>query len=256
MNKGLAVEAAQSTMSEDGADTSPPSSTQIGRPAGMLLVAAGVLALAGNLLHPRFDGNDVTVYRQIAHSTRYAAADVILLAAFLLLTAGLATLATGLVSRSGRARPVLAELARLAVVVGGTLAIAQTTVELTGLRQQARTFTEAPVTNNADAFWATNSLDTLNNALGASWTLILIGVAPVLVILACRRLVTNYPLLLAIVGLVGGVTCAGVAIYNLVSSESSNADIPFLVGSLLVTAWVMVTGWWATTTVSTPTSQA
>lgn len=250
MNKGLAVEAAQSTMSEDGLGTSPPGSTRNGHPAGMLLIAAGVLALAGNLLHPRFDGDDVTVYRQIAHSTRYPAADVVLLMAFLFLTAGLATLITGLVTRSGRPRPILAELARLAIIVGGTLAIAQTTVELTGLRQQARTFAQAPVTNNADAFWATNSLDSLNNALSATWTLILIGVAPVLIVLSCRRLAAKYPLPLAVVGVVGGIVCGGVAVYNLLSSENSNADIPFLIGSLLVTAWVLVTGWWATTPAS------
>lgn len=213
--------------------TAQPTATPA-RATGVLLVAAGVFALAGNLLHPRYSGSDVDIYRHIAGSTSYAVADVLLLPAFVLLTLGLAALAR-------RDAGPLADAARVITVIGGSIAVAQTIVELQALRQQSKIFVSAPATDRVGAFWSTNSLDRLNGALSGSWVILLLGVAPVL--LAARQLTTNTARReVAALGLAGGLTCTVVGVIDVLSQDQGRANVAFLVGSLLLTGWVLATG--------------
>lgn len=210
----------------------------VDRSTGPLLIAAGVLALVGNLLHPRYDGQGVDVYPQIADSSSYVAADLLLLAAFLVLTAGL----TGLVHRL-REAATLARLGYLAVVVGGTIAVAQDGVELFAFRNQAHDFavTTFGSSDFSGSFWSTNALDGLNGALFATWTVVLLGLAPILIsltLLATRA----YPSWLAVLGIVGGALCLGVGVFNLLHEHQGASQTPFLIGSLLVTVWVVAGG--------------
>jgi Domain of unknown function (DUF4386) len=207
------------------------------RVTGGILVAASVLALAGNLLHPRWSDDTVTQYRQMGASTLLPVADVILLVAFLLLTAGLVALVDDL-----RTHRQVLKFARLGASVGGTIAIIQTGVELYAFRQAAREFRAAPKTNNAYSFWSTNAIDGMSSALFATWTVVLLGLVPLLIaggVWTARSL----PRWLGVVGIVGGVLCVGVGLFDLLHQDQGDANIPFVIGSVLVTVWIFGCGW-------------
>jgi hypothetical protein len=207
------------------------------RVAGATAIVGGVVALVGNALAPRFNDDDVIVYRKIAHSTRFTVADVIVLLAVLLITAAL----VGFARSAGSSE--FAYYGRLAAVVGGTLALVQTATELYGYKQQAEAFASANDHNVVSAFWATNALDHLSSAMFAIWTFVLLGIAPVLIATAFMR---SRGLLakprLGAVGVIGGLVCMVVGVGSLLHGDQSAFDIPFAIGSVLVTIWVIGTG--------------
>ena len=203
--------------------------------AAATAVVGGIVALVGNALAPRYNGDDVDVYRKIAHSTRYTVANVVILVAVLLVVAAMVGL-----SRTLRASE-LGYYGRLAVVVGGAIAILQAGVVIYGYKQQALAFAGANDHNVVSAFWATNALDHLNAAMFSAWTLLLLGIAPALIgtgFLRGRGLAART----GIVGLVGGLVCIVVGIGSLLHSDQSAFDIPFAIGSVLVTLWLIGTG--------------
>lgn len=230
---------ALTTTSATNSTTSSPSASA-GRAhfVGITLIAASVLALIGNLLHPRWSDDDVTAYRQMAQSTRMPTADIVLLGAFLLMTVGLVALVDGLSGDSP-----MKQAGRLAALLGGSIAITQVCVESYALHQEARGFASIPSGgNNVAPFWATNAIDHINSALFAAWGLILLGFAPILITLALRK-VASCPMSLTVVGILGGAICVGVGIFELLHENQGDANIPFLIGSLLVTAWLVGCGW-------------
>ena len=203
--------------------------------AAATAVVGGVVALVGNALAPRYNGDDVDVYRKIAHNTRYTAANVIILVAVLLVVAAMVGL-----SRTLRASE-LGYYGRLAVVLGGGLAILQAGVVLYAYKQQALAFTGANDHNVVSAFWATNALDHLSAAMFDAWTLLLLGIAPVLIgtgFLRGRGMAARTGGL----GVLGGLICIVVSIGSLLHSDQSTFDIPFAIGSVLVTIWLIGTG--------------
>jgi hypothetical protein len=203
-----------------------------------LAVAGGVVALVGNLLAPRFSGNDGDNYRTIADSTRFLVAGFIIQAAVIIVTAALVGFTR---TFRGTKHEELAYYGRLAVVIGGAIAILQTGTELYGYRQMAKSFAGADDRNIVSAFWATNALDHLNGAMFATWTIVLLGIAPMIIgaIQLRERVVASW---LGMTACVGGLVCAVVGIGLLVDSSQSDLDVPFLIGSLLVTLWVIATG--------------
>lgn len=208
------------------------------RATAVLALTGGVVALVGNLLAPRFNGDDVQVYRKVADSTRFTVSDVIVLAAVLLVTAAFVG-----ISRPGpRALSVeLRSLGRLATVAGGTIAVLETGVALYAYRQQAIAFADANSNNAVAAFWATNAIDHVMTAMFSVWTLLLLGLAPLLLGAAQLR-DRSVSVLIATLGVVGGLVCAVVGVAELLTDTPSDFDIPFLVGSLLVTLWLLATG--------------
>jgi hypothetical protein len=206
------------------------------RVGGGAAVVGGVLALVGNLLHPRFgDEEDFEVYRKIAVSDRFVVADFILLLALLLVVAGLVTLA-----RQAGAGP-WAEYGRLVAVIGGTIAIAQFGIEMFAFKHQTEVFARASADDLNGSFWAANALDHVNTAMFDTWTLVLLGLAPILIAIAAL-LEHRFRLWVNVLALVGGAVCAFVGAVNLGRDDQSTLEIPFLVGSLLVTAWVVAAG--------------
>jgi hypothetical protein len=204
--------------------------------AGTAILIGGVLSLVGNLLHPRYpDDPDVVIYRKIADSSLFPVADVILIVGVALVLAGLVGLARML------GDDAIAYNGRIAVVVGGALTIAQLGVELYGVRQQARIFADAGATDRPGAFWSTNAIDQVSSALFATWTVFFLGVAPLLIGWAIYR-ARMFPSWVAVLAMVGGAVCIVVGFLNLLTSDQADNEIPFLVGSLLVTVWVLVTG--------------
>ena len=209
---------------------------QTNRVGGGAAVVGGVLALAGNLLHPRYgDEEDFEIYRKIAVSDRFVVADFILIFALLLVVAGFVALARH--SGSG----FWAEHGRLMALIGGTIAIAQFGVELYAFKHQSEVFARAIPEDQNASFWATNAIDHVNTAMFDTWTLVLLGLAPILIGVAAVR-ERRFTLWINVVALVGGAVCAFVGVVNLGLEDQSTLEIPFLVGSLLVTAWIVAAG--------------
>ncbi len=211
--------------------------TETGRGTAVLAVAAAMTALVGNALAPRINGDDVDVYRRIADSGRFAAAGLIVLVALVLVVAAFAALTR---ARHLRGQRALCDYARLATGVGGAVAIAQAGLQLYAYRQQARAFAGANSHNIVSAFWATNALDHLSSAMFAIWTVVLLGLVPLL--LGCAQLRAQIGGRLGAAAIVGGATCVVVGIAELLKDDQSTFDVPFAVGSVLVTLWLLTTG--------------
>jgi uncharacterized membrane protein YidH (DUF202 family) len=207
------------------------------RTTAALAVGGALVALVGNAIAPRINGDDVDVYRKIAHSDRFAIAGLIILVAVVLVSAAF----VGLSRRSPSTRTAeLAQYARVAAVIGGALAVLQTAVELYAYRQEARAFDAAHPPNVVSAFWATNALDRINSAMFASWTIVLLGAAPVL--LGALQLRSRSLGRLGYAAIVGGAVCAVVGVASLLTDDQSTYDIPFAIGSVIVTVWLLGTG--------------
>lgn len=207
------------------------------RTTAALAIGGGVVALVANGVAPRLSGNDVDVYHTIAHSNRFAAAGVLVLATVLIVTAAFVGLSR--LFEAGRDEG-LASYGRLASVVGGSIALVQTGFELYGYRQQARAFDGANAHNVVSAFWATNALDHASSALSATWTLVLLGIAPVL--LGAAQLRSRSVGRAGFAAIVGGAVCVVVGVAELLTSDQSTYDVPFAIGSVIVTIWLLVTG--------------
>ena len=85
---------------------------------GVLLTTGAILALTANLLRPRYNGEDVDTYHQIAGSSTYLVSTIVLVAALLLATLGL----VGLADHIGPGHP-LTHAGRLTALIGGTIAV-------------------------------------------------------------------------------------------------------------------------------------
>jgi len=205
------------------------------RSGAFAAVAGGILALAGNLLHPRYPNVDnVVMYPKIAKSQTFVIADLIIVVALVLVIAGfvaLAQFAGGAFGRWGRD----------AALVGGAIALASTGVEMYGLRQQAILFASAKGTNQVAAFWATDSINHLNIGTFAIWTLVFLGIAPLCIGVASIGS-KRFPAWLNAMAVLGGLICGVVGVAGLFLSDQNPLNIPFLVGSLLVTLWVIFAG--------------
>jgi hypothetical protein len=209
------------------------------RYVGLMLTAGGVLAAIANLLHPRYSGEDVDVYHQIAGSTTYLVATLALTGALLVVTIGL----VGLADHIGPGHPV-AHAGRITAMLGGTIAVIQSGVDLGAVRQQAITFADAGTGDQVGAFWSTNSLDRLSSGLFALWTVILLGLTPLLLSTAVR--LAGRPLRwhrsLTWLGALGGLACLAVGVADLFAPDQGTTTIAFTTGSVLVTLWILGTG--------------
>lgn len=211
----------------------------IARVGAATMVSGALLALAGNLLHPRYgDDPDVVTYRKIAGSDRFRIADVVIVVAIVLVTAGLVSIARSWHEGTAGA---LGHYGRLAALAGGTLALAQTGLETYGLKQQAAIFSSARPNDVVGAFWATNAIDHVNVALFATWTIVFLGIAPLL-LGGAQSVAERGDRRLGVLGIAGGAVCLVVGVVSLVKQDQGPMEIPFLVGSLLVTAWLLLAG--------------
>jgi len=210
------------------------------RVSAIAAVVGAVLALAGNLIHPRSDDSDFETYQRFAHSSSLRSADLILIVALILLTVAAVGIARSL---EGNDLEVFARLGALFGVVGGTIAIAQFGLESYAYRLQAQVFEGARPADLRGAFWATNAVDHVNSGLFMTWTLVFLGIAPFVIGLGMARS-TRWPTWIGVLGGLGGAVCAVVAAILFVQTDSGSQDAAFLVGSLLVTAWFFCAGVW------------
>lgn len=206
------------------------------RVTAALAIGGAVVAGVGNGLAPRINGDSVDVYHRIANSSRFAAAGVVVLVAVVLVTAAFVGLTRSLTTRDSE----LALYGRLATVIGGALAILQVGLELYGYRQQARAFDGANSNNAVSAFWATNALDHISAAMFATWTIVLLGLAPILIGAAQWR--SDVASRLGFAAMLGGTVCVVVGVAELLTEDQSTYDVPFAIGSVIVTLWLLITG--------------
>jgi len=206
--------------------------------AGALIVG-GVFAAVGNLLHPRYPNmEDVDVYRKLAHSGAWRVADGLILVALVLVIAGATSVAASIeASRWG----VLARYGRMATVIGGSIALAATSLDMFAFKEEAQNFATAGARDATSAFWATHAIDKIGVGLFNVWTIVFLGLAPVLIGLAMLRS-DRFPPWLGAIASIGGAACVVVGTIGLFRTDQSDLNIPFFMGSLLVTVWYLATG--------------
>ena len=215
--------------------------------AGALLVG-GVAAAVGNVLHPRYPNTeDIDVYRRMAASGVWRVSGIVILVALVLLIAGLSSVATSIeASRWG----VLARYGRMAAMVGGAIALVANSLDMFAFKEEALNFAHAAAPDRNAAFWATNAIDKINVGLFNTWTIVFLGLAPLLIGLAMLRS-ERFPPWLGAIAAIGGAACTIIGAIGLFTTDQSTLVIPFFIGSLLVTIWVLAAGavsWRATAT--------
>jgi hypothetical protein len=130
----------------------------------------------------------------------------------------------------------------LATVVGGAIALASISVDGYAARTAAENFAGASAQDQVGAFWAANAIDQLSTAIFNVWTMVLLGVSPLLLGMAAVRS-KRYPAWVALAAVAGGAVCTVVGLWGLGTTDQEMFQIPFLVGSLLVTLWILAAGW-------------
>ena len=207
---------------------------------GLAAVVGGVLALVGNALHPRWtDVEDVELYRKVADSGVWKADHLILVVALVLTVAGTVAIARSLHDGAG---DTLARYGLLATVVGGAIALANIGLDGYAYRVAAENFAAANSQDQVGAFWATNAVDHISTAMFNVWTMVLLGISPLLLGMAAMRS-GRYPTWLAWAATAGGAVCSVVGFWGLGTSDQDMLVIPFVVGSVLVTLWILGAGW-------------
>jgi hypothetical protein len=210
------------------------------RTGGAAAVLGGVLALVGNALHPRWtDVEDVELYRNIADSGIWKADHLVLVVALVFTVGGVVAIARSMEGAEGDG---LARYGLLATVVGGAIALANISLDGYAMRAAAENFVNATDQDRVSAFWAVNAIDKIGSGMFSMWTLILLGVSPVLLGAAALR-TRRFASWIGWAAVVGGVVCVGVGLAGLADVDADSLVIPFLVGSVLVTLWVLGAGW-------------
>jgi hypothetical protein len=213
---------------------------QFARAGAAAAMAGGAFALAGNIVAPRYvDMESVEIYHKVGTSDRFLAANLLILVALLLTTVGFVAIGHA-IQDSGQW--AAGRLGVLAASVGGTIAIVQAAIETYAYRQEAIVFVNASESDRAGSFWATDSLEKVNNSLFSLWTIVFLGLAPIALGVAMRH-VAAFGQLLGSLGAVGGILCVVVGAINLMRSDQDVTVIPFAVGSVLVTIWILWGGY-------------
>ena len=226
-----------------GAATSPPAASPgRGHPIqGWILIGSAALAVAGNVLHPRAPADGVESYRLIAGSVAWPIATALIGIALIGLVLGgqMACRAARAGADPGCAAAL--DAAGWALVVGGTIGIAQQGVDGIGLPRQAVAFIEADPEWNAFPYWSTDAVAAVNSSLAVVWYLLVLGAVPVLLAGAYRG--PHAPGRIVRAGtVVAGVVTAATVVVITVAGPSGVADMVFLAGSLVVTGWFVAVG--------------
>lgn len=207
---------------------------------GLAAVLGGVLALVGNALHPRWtDVEDTELYRNVADSGVWKFDHLLLMVALVLTTAGSVAIARSLHDGDG---DTLARYGLLATVVGGAIALTGIGLDTYAYRAAAENFVGATEQDQVGAFWAVNAVDHVSTALFNVFTFVLLGVSPLLLGMAAIRS-RRYPAWLGWAATAGGAVCTVVGLWGLGTRDQDMLVLPFIVGSVLVTLWILGAGW-------------
>ena len=218
-----------------------PAAPGAGRIAGWILVGSAVLAVAGNVLHPRGPADSVEFYRLIAGSVAWPIATALIGIALIGLVIGAQPICRSARAGATPGRAAALDAAGWALVVGSTIGIAQQGVDGIGLPRQAVAFIEVEAEWNAFPYWSADAVAAINSSLAVAWYVLVLGVVPVLLAVAYRGPHAPGRIVRAVTVVAGVVTAATVVVIT-VAGPSGIADAFFLAGSLIVTGWFVVIG--------------
>lgn len=208
--------------------------------ASGLLLVGGLLALAGNALHPHApDPDPAATIAALATDAAWPWIHLAIMGGILLIIGGLAVLARELTT--GPAEP-LARIAVVALVIGGAVVTVSTSVDGFGLKALALAAEAAPASEAASAIRAAMAADAMGFGIWSMGMLVLFGAGfgCFALALAAGRLL---PLWYAALALAGALLSGMAAVLQIAEGgETQAAETIFLVGSMLLTAWVLVLG--------------
>jgi uncharacterized membrane protein len=199
------------------------------------------LALIGDIMSPSTLSTETTpFFANPIWANQWRIADALILVAILVLLAGVILLVDRL--RSGVSTE-LAAIATVTIYTGGAIAITQTAIHLEALRNQAEQwFRVRHGTEAVAAFYGAAAIQSINDALGHIWSILLLGILPIavgLMLLQARRAKPAHAYAGVIAG-IAGLLGPTLALGNL--HDTSNTI--FTIGQLLVIAWLMALGVW------------
>lgn len=208
---------------------------------GWILIGSAVLAVTGNVLHPRSSGDAVEDYRMIAGSITWPVATLLIGIALVGLVIGLVPICRSARRETTAGRAAMLDAAGWALLVGGTIGVAQQGVDGVGLPRQAAAFAAVDPEWNAFPYWSTDAVAAVNSSLAVVWYLLVLGAVPVLLAVAYRG--PHAPGRIVRAGtVVAGVVTAATVVVITVAGPSGVADMVFLAGSLVVTGWFVAVG--------------
>jgi hypothetical protein len=205
-----------------------------------LLLTGGLLALVGNALHPHAPGSDPAAsIAALATDATWPWIHLAIVGGILLIIGGLVLFARWLVGSLGEP---LARLAVAALLIGGAVVTVSTSVDGFGMKALAIATQAAPATETAAALRAAIAVDTMDFGIWSMGMLILFGAGfgCFAFALAASRLL---PLWYAALAAAGALLSGMAAVLQIAEgAETQEAETLFLVGSILLTAWVLVLG--------------
>lgn len=205
-----------------------------------LLLTGGLLALVGNALHPHApDSDPAASIAALATDATWPWIHLAIVGGILLIIGGLVLFARWLV---GSLAEPLARLAVAALLIGGAVVTVSTSVDGFGMKALAVAVQAAPATETAAALRAAIAVDTMDFGIWSMGMLILFGAGfgCFAFALAASRLL---PLWYAALAAAGALLSGMAALVQIaVGAETQDAETMFLVGSILLTAWVLALG--------------
>jgi hypothetical protein len=206
----------------------------------LLLLVGGVLAAIGNALHPHAPTTDrAATIVAIATDGAWVWIHLAIILGVLLIVGGLVGLSPELV---GRVAEPFARLGVAAALVGGAVVTVSTAVDGFGMKALADGVASGPSSEAAGRLRAAVAIAEADFGVWSIGMLVLFGAAfgCFAIAIATSRRFPAWNGLLAALGAAGAAVAALDQIA--VGGESQTAETLFLVGSVLLTVWVLVTG--------------
>lgn len=208
---------------------------------GWLVIGSAALAVTGNVLHPRGTGDGVVDYQMIADSLAWPVSTLLIGVALLGLLIALVPICRAAARAAAGARAAALDAAGWILVVGGTVGIAQQSVDGYGLRRQAQAFAEAEQDWNAFPYWSADAVSAVNSSLAITWYLLVLGTFPVVLAVAYRGPGAGGRTVRAVAAAAGILTAGTVAVIT-GGGGNTVTDLLFMAGALVVTGWLAVIG--------------
>ena len=211
------------------------------RLGALAAVVGGVLALVGNVLHPRYDPDltDEEMLRKVADSGIWQVDHLMLVVGLILSILGVVTIAR---TMRGGVADGLARHGRTAVYVGGSVALVSIGMDAFTTREVAERYVAAGPADQATWLNIALGVGDVGTAVFATWVAVLLGVSSVLLGLAAIQS-GRYPAWTGWLAVLGGAGSFVVGMAMLGGADADDMTIPFLVTSLMVTAWIIGAGW-------------
>jgi hypothetical protein len=198
-----------------------------------------VLSAAVLIAEPAFDGDLPAQLRGVSASSMAVATDLLGIVGLLLVVVGALAVVAGL---SGPpAGEALAAFLRPLIVIGGTVALIDVSIDLSAYRQMADQYVNAAASDVPAALYSASAVGAVGASLHALWALLLLGVVPILLGVAIY-LTRRYPVWLAVLAFVGGLIEAVLGVIGLLPIYDLDITVLDLTGRLLAVVAVVAAG--------------